>query len=158
MAVRKGLYTIGFCVAMALVAPAASGALVYAGITAGRSTSTGLARATNLGLMAGVSVPLVPFLYIEGQYQRIHGWNARLEGAEAVLRVPIGPDVAVLGKLGGAHVSTTGGPVNSGSGGLYGAGLSIRILDPVSVRGEYQVVRISGADYRTVQGALIYHF
>lgn len=159
MLLRKGFLITGVCASLALMAPLASGSLIYAGITGGQSSASGLSNATNLGLMAGISIPLIPFLYVEGQYQRIHSWHARIEGAAAVLRVPLAPRVAILGKIGGAHLSgISNGVATSGSGLLYGAGLSVRIYGPIAVRGEYQVIRVSGVDYRTAQGDLIYHF
>lgn len=156
---RKGFWITGVCASMALAVPVASGSLIYAGITGGHSSASVLPNGTNLGLMAGISIPLIPFLYVEGDYQRVHSWNARIEGAAAVLRVPLAPRVAILGKIGGAHMSSaSNGVATSGSGLLYGAGLSIRVFGPMAIRGEYQTVRISGVDYRTVQGDLIYHF
>ncbi|MHB1941543.1 MAG: YfaZ family protein [Acidiferrobacteraceae bacterium] len=155
----KELWVIGLCASAALASATASASLIYGGVTGGRSSTPGLSDATNIGLMAGVSIPLVPFLYVEGDYQRISSWNGHIAGVAVLLRIPVAPHVAIMGKFGGAQLSTNVNNVSaSGRGPLYGAGISVRISGPFSIRAEYQVVRALGTDFRTTQGDLIYHF
>jgi opacity protein-like surface antigen len=156
---RKELLIIGLLASAALVPMAASASLIYGGFTGGQSSASGLSSATNIGLMAGVSIPFVPFLYVEGAYQRISNWNGHVAGLAVVLRLPLAPSVAIIGKIGGAQVSTAVNGVSaSAQGPLYGGGISVRISGPFSIRAEYQVVRALDTDFRTTQGDLIYHF
>lgn len=145
---------------LTLAAPTLSQAsLVWAGVSGGHSTSTGAPGATNVGVLAGVDIPLVPFLNAEVGYQRLNSWNTHLLTGSALFRFPVLPDVHALARIGVARRSIDNPGVTSTKNDLfYGVGASFRVADPVSVRAEYDVARDTGTDIRSVVGSLVFHF
>jgi len=135
--------------------------LVYGGITAGRSTASGEPSASNIGVLAGVDIPLVPFLSVEANYNRINSWNTKALGLAAVARVSVAPNVHLIGKLGVSHWTVdASGNSTSRNDPMYGLGASYRLSDMFSIRGEYVLVRdhSSSTTVHTTQADLIAHF
>ncbi|HET9122459.1 MAG TPA: hypothetical protein VFN52_03035 [Acidiferrobacteraceae bacterium] len=113
-----------------------------------------------MGAVLGADIPLVPFLNIEAGYQRLRDIDLQLVTGSALLRMPILPEVHLLARLGVAHVSgINGNPVAAHNDPLYGAGASVRLGSPLSLRFDYQVAHDrSLGNIKTTSGALIYHF
>lgn len=154
-------FTAIFAVAtLTLAAPAISHAsLVWAGVSGGHSTSAGVPGATNVGVLAGVDIPLIPFLNAEVGYQRLDSWNTHLLTGSALFRFPILPDIHALARVGVAHRTLVSPGISATNNDLfYGIGASVRVADPISVRAEYEVARDSGADIHSVLGSLVLHF
>lgn len=145
---------------LTLAAPTLSHAsLVWAGVSGGHSTSTGAPGATNVGVLAGVDIPMVPFLNVEVGYQRLNSWNTHLLTGSALFRFPVLPNIHALARVGVAHRTLDNPSLSSTKNDLfYGVGASVRVADPVSVRAEYDVARDSGADIHSVIGSLVFHF
>ena len=158
---RRSLVVALVAAGLGVLTPASGHAsLLWLGVSGGRTRLTGEPDVTSVGAVLGADVPLIPFLNLEAGYQRLNTVQLQLVTGAALLRVPILPEVHILARLGVAQLSGTGGnPTASRNDPLYGAGVSVRLASPVSVRGEYQVVhdRTLG-NIKTVLGSIVYHF
>lgn len=132
--------------------------LVWGGISGGRARLDG-DPATSVGALLGVDIPLVPFLNAEVGYQDISAFDTQVISASALMRIPILPELHLLGRLGVAHRSQTSTFQGRPNDLFYGFGASLRLASPFSVRAEYQVVHDAAqGDLKTVLGSLVYHF
>lgn len=158
---RRSLLVALVAAGLGGVAPASGRAsLLWLGVSGGRTHVNGQSDATSGGAVLGADIPLIPFLNVEAGYQRLNALQLQLVTGAALLRVPILPEVHLLARLGVAQLSGTGGnPTASRNDPLYGAGVSVRLASPVSVRAEYQVVhdRTIGT-VKAVLGSIVYHF